>query len=182
MRPCKHVIYKRSICPGHICVIPGCHPFVREIEDIVLKQDLISLIYRMYYIIVDKCIVIYFCALDLCICILAHTYDHCLMRRKSCRIIYAQVVSYGIVSVVGIGPYMEHDPSAHIIVSVVILDNAVFCHIIQIKRHAVHRILSVAHFVVLEHHSVCAVAPDSASVACICLLERIYKISFNKRA
>ena len=35
---------------------PGCHPFVREIEDIVLKQDLISLIYRMYYIIVDKCL------------------------------------------------------------------------------------------------------------------------------
>ena len=118
----------------------------------------------MYYIIVDKCIVIYSCIFNLCRGILAHTYDHRLMRGEPGCVIHTEVISDGVVSVIGVRPHMKHDAAAHIIVGIIILDDAVFRHVVKIKRHTVHGIFPVAHLIVLEQHPVRAVAPDTASV------------------
>ena len=79
MGACEHIIFERSIHSYIISVISGFHSCIREVKNIILEQDLVSLVYRMHCIIVDKCVVIYSCVLYLCIDTLADTHDNRLM-------------------------------------------------------------------------------------------------------
>lgn len=75
---------------------------------------------------------------------------------------------------------MEHDPAAHIIMGIVILDDTILRHVVKIECHSIHSVLAVAHFVILEYHIIRTVAPDPASIALCCLLECIDQIVLYK--
>ena len=175
-----HVVVKGGVGAGVEAVLAIGHGGVGEVPDVVGVVHLIPLVHGVAVLIGDKGVVVHLGALQLGGRGLAHRHDLGVVGGKHPAVIHRQVEADGVVAVVGVLADVEHVAAAVVVVGVVVLDDAVPGHVVQVEGHAVVAVDAVAHLVVLEHHAVGPVTPDAAAVALIGALEAVHLVVLHQ--
>ena len=175
-----HVVVKGGVGAGVEAVLAIGHGGVGEVPDVVGVVHLVPLVHGVAVLVGQEGVVVHLGALQLGGRGLTHRHDLGVVGGKHPAVIHRQVEADGVVAVVGVLADVEHVAAAVVVVGVVVLDDAVPGHVVQVEGHAVVAVDAIAHLVVLEHHAVGPVTPDAAAIALVGALEGVHLVVLHQ--